>query len=231
MTAASAAATRARPMATVEQIRAGRALIGWTQGDLAEHAGLSQTGIARIENGTNRPNTTTLEKILRAFDREDVEMVGTSGVKKRTGEIRTLTGRTGFADFRDDVLREARKGNADICISSVDERLFDKWGSGTVNDNYRKEMAEISAANKAPISRSLGRKGDAHFPAKGHVAYRWIPDNQFGEFSFYVYGQKTAILLFTEEEIEIIIINNPRIAAHYRKQFNDMWAKAEIPNS
>ena len=50
-------------MPTIEQIRAARALLDWSQSDLADKAGLSQTGIARIENGTNQPNSSTLEKI------------------------------------------------------------------------------------------------------------------------------------------------------------------------
>ena len=54
-------------MPTIEQIRAARALLGWSQSDLADRADLSQTGIARIENGTNKPNSKTLEKIKAAL--------------------------------------------------------------------------------------------------------------------------------------------------------------------
>ena len=59
---------------------------------MAEYADLSQTGIARIENGTNKPNSTTLNKIMTAFEQADIEFIGDTGVKKRTSEIRTLRG-------------------------------------------------------------------------------------------------------------------------------------------
>lgn len=51
----------------VNQIRAARALLDWTQTDLADASGLSQTGIARIENRTNKPNANTLHKIREAL--------------------------------------------------------------------------------------------------------------------------------------------------------------------
>ncbi len=50
------------PMATIgEQIRRGRVDHGWTQADLAEHAGLSRPTIARIERGDD-VSTATLAK-------------------------------------------------------------------------------------------------------------------------------------------------------------------------
>jgi predicted transcriptional regulator len=90
-------------MPTIDQIRAARALIGWSQKDLADQADLSQTGIARIENGTNHPNSSTIAKITAAFDKADVEFLGENGVRKRTGEIKVLRGQNAMSDFLDDV--------------------------------------------------------------------------------------------------------------------------------
>ena len=55
-------------MITIDQIRAGRAWLGWSQEDLAQAAGLSQTGIARIETGVNTPQSGTMEKIKAALE-------------------------------------------------------------------------------------------------------------------------------------------------------------------
>jgi transcriptional regulator with XRE-family HTH domain len=90
-------------MLTIDQIRAARALLDWSQQDLAEHADLSQTGIARIENKTNKPNSKTLQKIESAFDRADIEFIGTSGLRKRRGQIRTLKGAEGLEELTEEI--------------------------------------------------------------------------------------------------------------------------------
>lgn len=217
---------RTRPVATIEQIRAARALIGWSQGDLAEHASLSQTGIARIENGTNRPNTNTLEKILRAFDREDVELIGTSGVKKRTGEIRTLTGRGGFADFMDDVYNtvKARGQEADVCVSNVDEQEFEKWFKET-DSGYMGRMQDL----KKQVSfgfRIIICEGD-ELKIATYADYKKSRSEHFGSVPFYVYGNKLALILFEEKNVTIYILENKKIADAQRKEFNLSWENAE----
>jgi transcriptional regulator with XRE-family HTH domain len=217
---------RTRPIATIEQIRAARALLGWSQGELAHHAGLSQTGIARIENGTNRPNTNTLDKILRAFDREDVELIGTSGVKKRTGEIRTLQGRGGFADFMDDVYEtvKANGQDAEVCVSNVDEKQFDKWFKET-GSTYLDKMQNLRK-NLDFKFRIIICEGD-NFQIASYAEYKTAKPDHFGAVPFYVYGNKLALILFEEKDIAIYIIENKKIADAQRKEFNLSWGSAQ----
>jgi len=106
-------------MITIEQIRAGRALLDWSQSDLADRAGLSQTGIARIENGTNQPNSKTIDKILSAFERADIEFLGENGVQKRISEVRTLSGQLGLHDFLMTYMRRLKRLMASFPYSMV----------------------------------------------------------------------------------------------------------------
>ncbi|MBI1300600.1 MAG: helix-turn-helix domain-containing protein [Alphaproteobacteria bacterium] len=214
----------------MEQIRAARALLGWSQGELAEQSGLSQTGIARIENGSNHPNSTTLDKITTAFDRADIEFIDHSGVKKRTNKVISYSGAEGFKRFREDVLEEARSNdNADICIANLDERLFDKWGEGEVNDNYRQAMAEIRQKNKNLMFRSITKEGDKHFSASRHSEYKWVAERDFGPFPYYIFGNKTAMIMFEEDNITLFILDHPLITKFYRDQFEKMWLIAQDP--
>jgi predicted transcriptional regulator len=50
-------------MITPEQIRAGRALLGITQAELADKAGISTTGLNNIERGNADPKASTLRAI------------------------------------------------------------------------------------------------------------------------------------------------------------------------
>ena len=55
-------------MMTPHQIRAARALLGWTQADLADKAGLSAFTLTVVEAGSERARSRTLSKIAAAFD-------------------------------------------------------------------------------------------------------------------------------------------------------------------
>ncbi|GJL85457.1 MAG: hypothetical protein DHS20C02_12320 [Micavibrio sp.] len=217
-------------MPSIEQIRAARALLGWSQSDLADHAGLSQTGIARIENGTNKPNSSTLTKIGNAFDFADIEFLSNDGLKRRSHKVTSYTGREGFRLFRRDVLKEAQTNdNADICITNLDERQFDKWGEGEVNEEYRNAMAEIRQKRKDLKFRSLVKQGDTHFSAARHSEYRWVPEKDFGDFPYYIFGNTTAMIMFEEDNITIFIIDHPLITKFYREQFEKLWASSKDP--
>ena len=51
------------------QIRAMRQARGWSQKDLADHAGMTQEGVSRLENPDyGKPTLTTLKRLASAFD-------------------------------------------------------------------------------------------------------------------------------------------------------------------
>ena len=56
----------------------------------------------------------------------------------------------------------------------------------------------------------------------------WTPKDRFSEIPFYVYGNKLAIILFEPDNVSISIIDNPKIAEAYKKQFNVMWDQAIV---
>ncbi|MGB4107867.1 MAG: helix-turn-helix domain-containing protein [Alphaproteobacteria bacterium] len=210
-------------MPTIEQIRAARALLDWSQSDLANYADLSQTGIARIENGTNQPNSQTITKIKAAFENADIEFLGTNGLRRKTGEIKVLRGASGFTKFIYDVYETVKREGGEICVSNVDERNFDKW-QGDNRQDYLSKMTDLKNQKKYSF-KILVREGDQHQVAS-YAEYRSMNTENFGTVPFYVYGTKTAIIIF-EEEVAVHIIDNKEIADAQRKQFNIAWNAAK----
>lgn len=212
-------------MPTIEQIRAARALIGWSQGELADQSGLSQTGIARIENGTNHPNSSTIEKITKAFDAVDVEFIGDSGVKKRTNEVRTLHGTQGFRDFMDDVYEVASTQGGEIILHSARPGNWIKWLGQEWYDDHAKRMAIVGDKINVKITVE---EGNWNFIAAPFAEYRWFPHDIFRQESFYCYGDRLAFIAFTEDNVTIQIIKKLEFAAGFRVLFNVAWDRAAI---
>jgi predicted transcriptional regulator len=70
---------------SIAQIKAARALLGWSQDELAKRSGVSQPTIARLEaaGGELGGRAETGEKIRRALEKAGIEFTngGTPGVR------------------------------------------------------------------------------------------------------------------------------------------------------
>ena len=62
-------------MITPRQIRAARALLDWSQQDLADKAIVSLNALARLERGTVDPRASTLSAVEKALMRAGVEFI------------------------------------------------------------------------------------------------------------------------------------------------------------
>lgn len=69
------------------QVRAARALLGWSQGDLSERSGVSRNVIARLELGISDARMSTVRTIRETLVKAGVDLVtepsGKFGVLRR----------------------------------------------------------------------------------------------------------------------------------------------------
>jgi transcriptional regulator with XRE-family HTH domain len=70
-----------RTMTTVRQVKAARALLGWSQADLAKQSGISEPTIARLESseGELGGREGTAEKIRKAIEAAGLEFIDENG--------------------------------------------------------------------------------------------------------------------------------------------------------
>lgn len=68
-------------MIDVRLLRAARVLLGWSQADLAEKAGLARNSVVRLEDGTTDPRRSTLVAIQKVLEEGGVEFLPKEGGK------------------------------------------------------------------------------------------------------------------------------------------------------
>ena len=67
-------------MITIEQLRAARGLLGWSQSELAERAGLSLPTVKRLEGGFGpRVSDEARAKLQRAIETAGIELIEDNG--------------------------------------------------------------------------------------------------------------------------------------------------------
>jgi transcriptional regulator with XRE-family HTH domain len=66
-------------MVTPRQIRAARALLGWSQQELADKAIVSLNAVVRLETGRVDPRVSTLAAVQEALSRAGIEFLSGGG--------------------------------------------------------------------------------------------------------------------------------------------------------
>ncbi len=211
-------------MITKFQISAARALLEWTQDDLAQTSGVSKDMISKIEGGKSAGSLKSIQSIEDALTVAGIEFSENDGVKRSAAQIRVLRGQKGFLEFYDAVFEEVQKtGASQVFVSNVDERKFVQWQGD--------QLAEHSERMKALGIRYkiLIQHGDTYFPASNYAEYRWMPEGTFYSVPFYIYSKKVAMFIFDENEPRIYILDEPELTKVYRAQFESLWKQSEKP--
>ena len=206
-------------MPTVEQIRAARALLGWNQHELADRAGLSQTGIARIENGTNQPNSKTIQKIEEAFDHANIEFID-GGVRVHNDRLVVLSGNDSFRKLQDDVFHTLESSGGEVLLLGIDEIKPNE------KENYEYTKMHIDRLQKAGISEKiLISENESEFLAPKEW-YRTIKQNYFSPNTVFVYDTKVALGL-RDPKNKILILDNKHYAETLKAFFHFIWDNAK----
>ena len=221
---------------TAPQLRAARGLLDWTRADLAKAANISPETVKNIEHGTFRPQEGTADAIIRAFATHDVHFTENEGVQLKRDAIIRFEGDEGFKKFMDDVYDEEKKpsaaidGDKPVCVSSFDDREFDKH----LGEYYMLHAKRVVALGNVKV-RVLVQEGPFHcFPEEkagtgGFREYRYNPQQVKGTVPFYVYGDKLAVMMFEKgKEPQIIVICSAPVAKTYREMFDVLW-KVALP--
>lgn len=89
-------------MITIEQCRAARGLLDWTQQDLSDASGLSKTAINNFEKGHSDIKNESLRAIRMAFESADIEFME-HGLRRRSDTVRIIKGPNAYSDLFDDI--------------------------------------------------------------------------------------------------------------------------------
>ena len=207
-------------MLTIEQIRAGRALLDWSQSDLANKAGLSQTGIARLENGTHKPNQSTLDKIYSAFTGAGLEFID-DGVRRARERLITFHGQTAYQRLLDDVY-ETMKNIEKREIRLIGVKDFD----GKNDPNYKLTIQQIERLDELGAKSYVLAEKDTTENLSGADTYRWIPSRFIENYTVYIYGTRLGFL-DRRETMKVVVLDNPYFSDTLRSFFDFAWENAE----
>lgn len=207
-------------MITLSQIKAARALLGWTQERLAQVAGLSLPAVNNLERGLTTPRRETLQHIETALSAAGIDFIDHSGVRLRPPELETriIEGPDWLHQYDDILIGHMRHANDEICQFSCDERLWMVYGS-TTNHHY------IDHRNQVGFKERIIIRANADFVTNKRMVYRTLAPDYFGSISWQIFDAYVAQILWDRQQI--ILTRSSVMAEAQQRLFTLLWQEAE----
>lgn len=209
-------------MISSEQARAARAILQWTQSEIAAQAGLSVTAINYCEReiGNTRPDT--LNAIQEAYENHGIIFLPDGGLRhdKDTFKLFNHQGDDFIKILNADMMRVLlRNPEREILTCSVDEKAWNNYAP-RANAEFLKFATQHKIRERILVTQkpSLLNNKDAR--------YRRLPINMMGTVTYTLYGDRVAYLLWSQKRI--IICRNGDLAETLRVQFDFLWDQGKI---
>ncbi|MDD3287583.1 MAG: helix-turn-helix transcriptional regulator [Alphaproteobacteria bacterium] len=209
------------------QIRAARAILDWSQGDLAERTGLGVTTIRNFEDGFV-PRGKTAEIIRAVFENGGVEFTEREGVRRCVDEIKILYEPNSCREFFNDIMQTIRADGAEIlaCVSSYE--VFTKSCDIAEKDGIER-LKKLS--NFAKI-KCLVPNTENKEPALPMVEFRQTNLEPVGPSQYYVYGNKYALVMsHGRDYYRFVVLQSPSLAYSFRTHFLTLWNNTTLKSS
>lgn len=212
-------------MITPSQCRAARALLNWSQPELADKCDMHVQTISNFENETSTPSKTTLLKITTVFQQQGIALLENDGIQRVHNITKQYEGADGFRTFMDDVYETARAVGGEFCLLNAKPDNWIKWLGQDWMDYHSKRMAEIIDNFTFRIT---AQEGDRNFISSQFAEYRWVPKKIWNQHSYYAYGDKIAFLNFEGGNVHILVLTHKHFAQTHKFLFNLVWEQYTI---
>ena len=201
-------------MLTKEQVKAGRAILDWSQGELAQKADVSIEAVKSFERDESRSRPSTVESIREALEEGGIDFIR-DGVRQRDDLLKRLEGDQPYIDMVENLTEDMEKGE-EVLFFGADNSI-------SPPEVIKQERRLIDNGAKL---RYLVEEGDEYlvYPLE---CYRYIGSDYFENSVVVVCGDKIGMLL--EDEKTSIVIRNVRLSNMLKNLFESTWHNGETP--
>lgn len=208
------------------QIKAARAILGWSQDETAGKAGVSTTTIYNLEKSRNLERCqVTLRSVIdvrKTFERHGLEFLDGDGVRRRFEDVVIYRGPTSCERFFDDMLAAAETHDEEIiAVVQSQDILCRALGTEGVDEPERLlQLAELTN-----IKCILSDRTPLAFVTPS-CEFRFLPRYVFGH-PLFVCGDKYALVISEGCGLfNFVVFKSLLRAQTERHSFAPLWNEA-----
>ena len=206
-------------MITARQCRAARGLIGYTQAELAEAAGLSKTGLNNFESGKSSIKTSTQGLLKSALENLGVIFTEDEGVRLCKEKAMVFNGERSLDDLWDKIFSVFKNKKGEVLISNINEA-----GATIEHESFiEKNLDQIK---RHGIDLKILCESGRRIQNNIQKDYRAIGIESF-EYcnSKIIFDDHVAIKVWKDNTI--VLLSSRTAANQERQNFLSLWQKAE----
>lgn len=209
-------------MMTTAQLKAARALLDWTQQDLAKAAGIHLNVINNLERGTTNPRQNTVERLKKTLEDNGIVFIGTRGVERqrKTIIINKLEGDLFLRALTDDILANVKGPENEVLSTLSDIRNFSDHDANGQQHYHNEKLA------RGFKERLITRAVPGFYP-RNASQYRVLDAAFLGPVDTIIYTDRVAFIFWPEQEI--VIMKGEALAQTQRRLFEALWAQGHEP--
>lgn len=192
------------------QCRAARALLDWSQPDLAEKCGMHVQTISSFESRSGSPTKKTLQKIAQTLENGGVEFGPNEGVSIAKNKILVTFD---YCNILQDVLATLKKGE-EVLFHCADDRRSPPAVVAMLHELHKKGI----------VMKLTTYEGNLY--VRRDTQYRWIPKAYFADSEVsVVYADKYVMNTggHHDETARFVTVINKKLADSKRGLFNYWW--------
>ena len=207
-------------MITLSQIKAARALLNWTQDNLAKAADLSLPGINNLERGITSPRKETLSAIEKALSQAGIEFIDITGVRLKTPDlqIETIEGDNWLAQYDQYLFTRLKTDKDELLQYACDNRFWMIYGSAT-NHHF------VDHRNTTKFGERILAPNNIDFISSPAESYRTLSIDKFERLDKQIFADCVANILWDARKI--VVITSKNLADNERLQFELLWEQGK----
>lgn len=202
---------------SVDQLRAARSLLNWSQAELSKRSGYALATINNIERGQYQAHSATLNNIVQTFEEAGVQFIDGPGVKIQSSDfrIKCYEGSDALHYLFKKVLAALEKGG-DLYICGLDEEILKTSAAGEIKilQTHLKQDVFVHILTNKSLSAGL-----TFYNLKKKVVEDEVPLPPC-----FIYKGRVALVLM-QNPIHVAIMYNKELYKKYIAQFEYIWNK------
>jgi transcriptional regulator with XRE-family HTH domain len=212
-------------MISPEQVRAARAWIKWSQGELAEATKLSPNTIYNLERG-DAISLPKLRQVQRALENIGFEFNDNQSIKRRTDDARTYEGIGSNDLFYDDLLTTLKVSGGDVAVVIKSQDALIK----VLGISDRQRLERMDQISKYAKIKCLLWETEHYSLFLKDCEVKVTSNPPYCPLYCFLYGAKTAVVFGKDREYCYQVFNSADINRKNRDYFDCCW-KTSIPIS